>query len=163
MPINEIERRGFIKVYGKSVNKLTTDIAIFPVASIDKELRIKPYRITALWDTGATISAIKPHIMNQLKLQMSRTHSTKKIAGIGGLVTADFTFINLQLSYNFFIEYCPVYVIDLPCTADMIVGMDLIGMGDFAICNTDNKTSFTFAIPPFPNRLDFAGKIAKDQ
>ena len=55
MLINEIERRGFIKVYGKSVNKLTTDIDLFPVASIDKELRTKPYRITALWDTGATV------------------------------------------------------------------------------------------------------------
>lgn len=40
----------------------------------------------------------------------------------------------------------------------MLIGMDIIGMGDFAVCNTGNATSFTFAIPPFPDRLNFSEK-----
>ena len=42
--------------------------------------------------------------------------------------------------------------------ADMLIGMDIIGMGDFAVCNTDNKTSFSFAVPPFPDRIDLTAK-----
>jgi hypothetical protein len=36
--------------------------------------------------------------------------------------------------------------------------MDIIGMGDFAVCNTSNETSFSFAVPPFPDRINFADK-----
>jgi len=28
-------------------------------------------------------------------------------------------------------------------------------MGDFAVCNTENKTSFSFIIPPLPEKTDF--------
>jgi hypothetical protein len=37
--------------------------------------------------------------------------------------------------------------------------MDIIGMGDFAVCSAEKKTSFTFAVPPFTDRIDFTKKI----
>jgi len=39
--------------------------------------------------------------------------------------------------------------------------MDIINMGDCAICNADGKTSFSFALPPFPDRINFIDKINK--
>jgi hypothetical protein len=36
--------------------------------------------------------------------------------------------------------------------------MDIIRLGDFAVCNADNKTSFSFAMPPFQDRIDFVGR-----
>jgi hypothetical protein len=50
---------------------------------------------------------------------------------------------------------CPVYVTDFPGDEDILIGMDIIGMGDFVVCNTDGKTSFSFAIPPLPERTNF--------
>jgi hypothetical protein len=31
-------------------------------------------------------------------------------------------------------------------------------MGDFAVCNAGNKTSFSFVIPSFPDKVDFANQ-----
>jgi hypothetical protein len=42
--------------------------------------------------------------------------------------------------------------------ADMLIGMNLIQLGDFSISNWDIKTVFTFAIPPFQNRTDLYEK-----
>jgi len=55
-------------------------------------------------------------------------------------------------------HHCPVYVADFPGNADMLIGMDIINKGDFIICNTDNRTSFSFVMPPFPERTDFTQK-----
>jgi hypothetical protein len=32
---------------------------------------------------------------------------------------------------------------------DMLIGMDIIQLGDFSISNFEKKTVFTFAIPPY--------------
>jgi predicted aspartyl protease len=156
---NSTVYRGFSKSYGRPVNKLTTVVNILPVLSADKNFRSIPVEIKALWDTGATLTFIKPKFRDQLQLHMARTESTAVIAGVGGMVKADFTFVSVILAQNFKIEYCPVYVLDFPVNVDMIIGMDIIKLGDFVICNTDNKTSFSFAIPPFPDRIDLADKV----
>ena len=89
---------------------------------------------------------------------MIRIGSTAKIAGLGGLFDADYTVLSLRLRENFEINWCPVYVLDFSVDVDIIIGMDIIGMGDFAVCNTDNKTSFSFVMPPLPNKTDFTEK-----
>jgi len=73
-------------------------------------------------------------------------------------VTADVTLINLLLTPELEMEQWPVYIMDFPGDADILIGMDIIGMGDFAVCNVDNKTSFSFAVPPFPDRINLADK-----
>jgi len=151
--------RGFIKKYDKPTEKLTSYVNVFPVFSSNRTLCNVPIKLKALWDTGATVTAIRPETLNQLKSPLVNTGSSKKLAGIGGtVIEADYTLTNIYLTDNFFIEYCPTYVMDFPLNFDIIIGMDIIGMGDFAVCNIGNTTSFTFAIPPFPDRLDFAEK-----
>ena len=49
-----------------------------------------------------------------------------------------------------------INVVDFPGNFDMVIGMDIINMGDFAVCNADNKTSFSFIIPPLPNRINYS-------
>jgi hypothetical protein len=36
--------------------------------------------------------------------------------------------------------------------------MDIIRLGDFSIYNANNETLFSFAIPPFPEKIDLAEK-----
>jgi hypothetical protein len=158
MHINPTEYRGFIKSYDCPTNKLTTIINIIPIASIDKNLRNMAIEVKALWDTGATLSFIKPELRDNFKLSMVRTGSSATIAGVGGQVKADFTIVSLLLAQNFVLEYCPVYVVDFPVNFDMVIGMDIINMGDFAVSNTENKTSFSFVVPPLPDRINFAEK-----
>lgn len=40
-------------------------------------------------------------------------------------------------------------------------GMDIIKFGDLAISNKNNKTIFSFAIPPFENPTDLLEKANK--
>jgi hypothetical protein len=83
------------------------------------------------------------------------------MSGIGGDVEADGTLVSIWLAPNFVLELCPVYIIDFPGDEELLIGMDIIGMGDFAVCNTEEKTSFSFAVPPFPDRINFAEKADK--
>ncbi|MDR1575726.1 MAG: retropepsin-like domain-containing protein [Treponema sp.] len=155
---DHITYRGFTQSYTTSAIKLITPVSILPIASRDKSLRGVPVSLEALWDTGAMKTCMRPELRDRLKLQMYRIGSSVTMEGIGGKVKADFTIVLLFLTRNFGIEYCPVYVLDFPGSADIIIGMDIIRLGDFVVCNADSKTSFSFAMPPFQDRINFADK-----
>ena len=160
MPANHIEHQGFTKSYDCPRNKLITTANLFPITSFDKDLRNMPIEIKALWDTGATLTFIKPKLKEQLKLGMVRTDSSAVIAGVGGKVKADFTYASILISPNFLIQYCQVYVADFPVdNVDIIIGMDIINMGDFVVCNAENKTAFSFVVPPLPYRINLADNV----
>ncbi|MDR0689411.1 MAG: hypothetical protein LBG08_03965 [Spirochaetaceae bacterium] len=36
--------------------------------------------------------------------------------------------------------------------------MDIISMGDLFICNADNETLFSYAIPSLPDKIDLVDK-----
>jgi predicted aspartyl protease len=158
MTAKHIEYRGFTKIYDKPVNKLSMPVNVLPIVSDDKTLCNIPVQIEALWDTGATLTAIKPELRDRLKLCMFRIDSPLSIDGVGGIVKADFTVLSIFLTNNLVVEYCPVYVVDLPVNFEMIIGMDIIKLGDFAVSNSEGKTSISFASPSFPDRIDLARK-----
>jgi len=145
--------RGLIKPYNSLTNKLTSTAYMLPLASFDKDIRNIPVKLKVLWDTGATLTFIKPIIRDKLKLCMFKTDASADIAGLGGIFKADFSIASIILTENLKIDYCPVHVLDYPINFDMIIGMNIINMGDFLINNTDNKTSFSFVAPPLPERL----------
>jgi hypothetical protein len=152
------EHRGFFKLYDRLTNKLVSPVAMLPITATDKKLRTIPVKISALWDTGATMSCIKPELINQFKMSLLPDNYSITASGIGGSVRTDATVISIYLTENLIIEGCPVYITDFPGDTDLIIGMDIIGMGDFAVCNVDGKTSFSFAVPPFSDRVNFAVK-----
>jgi hypothetical protein len=156
---DHIEYRGFTQTYPSIVNRLITPISIAPVSSRNKAIRGIPVKLKALWDTGAMKSLIKPELVKRLDLQMYRVGSAVSFSGIGGRVKADFTMLTIFLTDNMGIEGCPAYVINFPGGADIIIGMDIINMGDFAVCNIEGQTSFSFAMPPLPDRIDFIDRI----
>ena len=159
MQANNTAYRAFIKNYNKPQKKLIMPVDILPVASSDSLISNIPIKIKSLWDTGATLTIIKPQLMDKLKLRMVRAGSSATIAGLGAnMHKADYTVLSIQLRDNFEINWCPVYVLDFSVDVDIIIGMDIIGMGDFAVCNTNNETSFSFAVPSFPDRINFAEK-----
>jgi hypothetical protein len=155
---NHIEYRGFIQSYGELVDRLTTVIYLLPLASADTKIRDIPIKLTALWDTGAMMTCMKPRLREQLTLRVITPNPPMTISGVGGTVRADRTIASIFLAATFVVEYCPIYVLDFPGNADLIIGMDIIAMGDFAVCNTNGATSFSFAMPPFPDRINLADK-----
>jgi len=155
---SRVTRRAFTVSYDKPVNKLITSVGILPLLTVDKTLSSVSLDVKALWDTGATVTCIKPALFERLKLRLFNLTGHTTLSGLGGDVTAKVTLVSLFLTPGLAIEYRPVYVANFPGDADILIGMDIIGKGDFAVCNADNKTSFSFAVPPFPDRIDLAEK-----
>jgi len=148
------EYRAFFTTYMGVTDELTTPVGIVPLYTTGPAACEAPFKIEALWDTGAMSTFIKPALWDRLKLRPLENGHTR-FAGVGGIVEADVSLVNLFLTSELMIECCPVYVADFPGSADILIGMDIIGMGDFAVCNTDGKTSFSFVVPSFPNRINF--------
>jgi predicted aspartyl protease len=153
-----VEYQAFTVVYDMLVSEISTPIKIEPPITSNKGLLGTRIEIEALWDTGATMTCIKPSLLDKLKLRQSKLIDSITMSGIGGDIKADGTLVSIWLTPNFVIEFCPVYIADFPGDEELLIGMDIISMGDFAICNADNKTSFSFAIPPFPDRINLTDK-----
>jgi len=149
---DHIEYQAFNISYGKPVNKLVAPINILPI------FHDTPVKIEALWDTGATATCIKPALFDRLKLRLLNINNHTTLAGVGGEAAAKITYAHLFITPTLELEFCPMYVVDFPSKADILIGMDIIGKGDFVVCNADNKTSFSFAIPSFPDRINLADK-----
>jgi hypothetical protein len=43
----------------------------------------------------------------------------------------------------------------------MLIGMDIIRLGDFHISNTGSRTLFSFVIPPLPEQFDLTRKAGE--
>lgn len=112
--------------------------------------------VVALWDTGATGSCIAMDVVEQLKLermgfQKMRTPSGTRDAGIYQ--------VDVLLPNHVLIESLIV------CDSEigeqgigLLIGMDIIKRGDFAVSNYGGKTAFSFRLPS-EGILDFVAGI----
>ena len=108
---------------------------------------------SALWDTGAMISVISPAIVSNLKLDIV---DTIKIAGINAEGLAEVAVVSIRFPNDAEIKDIRAAVCNMPPGNEMIIGMDVITQMDLAITNGGGKTQFSFAIPPFENKIDFS-------
>jgi len=147
------EYRAFTASFNELVDELTFPVKVWSEFVTGKPANTPPVEVTALWDTGAVVTCIKPWLKDQLNLRLLNIQTL--LEGVGGEVNAHVTLINIQLMCDVEIDDCPVRITDFPGDEDILIGMDIIGMGDFVVCNTGGKTSFSFAIPPLPKRTNF--------
>ena len=130
---------------GGFLNQLITDIEIAPAfdpASVNLQTNPpKPYK--ALWDTGATGTVITRKIVDDLGLK--QIGITKVFHGDGSTDQPVY-YINILLPHKVGFSY--VRATEGKLTGfDVLVGMDIIIKGDFAITNSDGRTTFSFRIP----------------
>lgn len=98
---------------------------------------------STMWDTGADVTIISKEVAEALHLTPVRKAA---ISGIGGLVYANVYKINLYILGKVKFEELEVFDGELE-DYDMIIGMDIISKGDFAITNKDEETWFSFRFP----------------
>ena len=104
----------------------------------------------ALWDTGATGSVITQKIINELNLIPV---SCVDVSTTQGTYEANCYFIDIRLTNGIVIPN--LYVVHgEPTGCDILIGMDIINRGDFAVSNFNNKTQFTFRMPSVED-IDF--------
>ncbi|MDR1160157.1 MAG: SEC-C domain-containing protein [Syntrophomonadaceae bacterium] len=114
------------------------------------------YEYQAIWDTGATSTVITPKVVKDLGL---RVVSVIKAHTPSGEMDCDQFYVNLFLPNH--VEIKRVRVTQaVPHNCDVLVGMDIIGMGDFAVSNYNGKTMFSFRIPSLGS-IDFVKNTYK--
>ena len=68
----------------------------------------------------------------------------------------------MHLPNNVVVTEVPVTEADaLAGDAEVLIGMDIIGLGDFAVSNFQGQTSFTFRIPSLKH-IDFVEDLADE-
>jgi hypothetical protein len=108
-----------------------------------KEANAKEY--TAIWDTGATSSAITQRVVNELELSVISRGITNTAAGAKETTMHD---VHLWLPNNVVVNHCLASCVDLELLGvDILIGMDVITQGDFSISNYEGKTVMSFRCP----------------
>ncbi len=100
-------------------------------------------QFNGLWDTGATGSAISKNIVEKLGLKPT---GVAKVFHADGESMVNTYLINIYLPNKVAIP--AVRVTEGTLTGfDLLIGMDIITMGDFSITNVSGKTTFSFRMP----------------
>ena len=104
----------------------------------------------AIWDTGATRTTVAPRVVTECGLVPT---GMVNLTGIHGTEPAPTFLVNLQLPNN---VQATVRVAQAGqiLGGDILIGMDIIGAGDFAISSWQGKTTFTYRFPS-QGRIDF--------
>lgn len=98
----------------------------------------------ALWDTGATGTVITRAVVDDCGLKpigLTKVHHAK------GEDTSAVYLISIFLPNRVCFPSLRVTEGDLAGDIDVLIGMDVITQGDFAVTNLDGKTVFSFRIP----------------
>ena len=103
----------------------------------------KSLKCTALWDTGATNTVITKNVAHSLNLPIT---GMAMVNHAGGMSQVPKHVVNIMLPNNVGIPFTEVTEGDLK-GCDVLIGMDIITKGDFAITNVGGKTTFSFRIP----------------
>ena len=109
-----------------------------------------PAIVNALWDTGATHSAITPQLAQRLNLPII---DITRVNSVNGIKESPVYKIDLILPNQVLVSAIRVTEATV-VGSDVLIGMDIINLGDFAVSNFQGKTWFTFRIPSMED-IDF--------
>ena len=108
-------------------------------------------KFLAIWDTGATGSVITKKVVDDCGL---KPISMAKVSTANGETTTPVYLASVFLPNK--VAFTQVRMVEGKIAGDkeVLIGMDIISQGDFAVTNKDGKTAFSFRIPSI-ERIDF--------
>ncbi len=136
-----------VKTPGRA-SRITTEVVVTP--AFDPKTQPPPaakHTTIALWDTGASRSAISPAIVQALSLVPV---GTVKVQHAGGTSDSPTYLVNFRLPNSVAVVGIIVSEFSgMPGAGgfDVLIGMDIITFGDLAITNLNGKTCMSFRTP----------------
>lgn len=125
----------------------------------DGARRAKPFK--CLWDTGASMTLVSPQVAEALKLDLL-DESVTLCSGLGGTSRVKLRMALLHVVLGAIPLRLKVGVVEMPSSdddIDVVLGMDLIAQGSFAISYDGGQLMFSFCYPPAPIPLDFTSML----
>jgi hypothetical protein len=110
-------------------------------------------KVNALWDTGASITAVSDRLAKMLDL--TRIGFAEMGTARGNETTSTY-FIDVKL--RGIPPIADVSVVEFVGQGqfDIIIGMDIMSLGDFAVTTGAGRTVLSFRIPPNDVSIDYA-------
>ncbi|MEY2577531.1 MAG: hypothetical protein QOI49_355 [Verrucomicrobiota bacterium] len=109
--------------------------------------------VTAIWDTGAMGSVVTQAVVDNCILKQV---GMKMVSGVHSQELSPVYLVNIELP-NIGFRNISVTLGKLPKGTDLLIGMDIIAQGDFAITNFGGNTVFTFRCPS-EAKIDFVAE-----
>lgn len=154
-------QHAFTTRYGGRTRVLHTKVGVcLPVTP--EEVRAgqtKLVEYVAIWDTGATHSAITQKVVADLGLKPT---GVREVRHGGGKSLNNTYLVNISLPNGVMVGQVRVTEVQLIPNDNLsddrqpqvLIGMDIIGMGDFAVTNSGGKTTMSYCIPSV-REIDF--------
>ena len=111
----------------------------------------------AIWDTGATGTVITAKVAKDLGLKPTGVVTSHHA---GGSHTVNTYLVNVYLPNSIRIVAVKVIEAVLSGNTEMLIGMDIISLGDFAFTNLKGEACFTFRIPSI-KQIDYVAENKK--
>jgi hypothetical protein len=141
--------RCFTSQYKGINNRLTNQVrigaAIANIATVRKIGNYTTFGYLAAWDTGATNSMINHKVAQDCGLNPI---GIMDISTAGGIIEKrNVYFVSIWLPNKVCLPQVKVVEANLSHGVDLLIGMDVINMGDFTVTNFNNVTTFSFRMP----------------
>jgi hypothetical protein len=117
-------------------------------------------KIRAKWDTGANHTVISVNLKDRLNLTPI---DSEVLSGVGGSMVIDVVRLAIKLPNGLFISSKHIGVCNIKSAQgiDILIGMDIIQLGDFHISNAGDKSLFSFVIPSLPVPFSLSASLAR--
>jgi len=159
MPPNVPKELSFTARYGSRKNALPTEILISKPyrpgvsGTVSTDIVNEAKKYVGIWDTGATNSVISKKVVDECGLiptGMAMVHSATESKPCETFLVSIFlpnkvAFPAVRVTKGM-LKDC-----------DVLIGMDLINQGDFAITHNDGKTTLSFRMPSM-EQIDFVAQ-----
>lgn len=143
--------RSFTLLFDSRISVIHTPVEISSAYNPASDSRPDHKQYNAVWDTGATNTVITRKVVGDLNLAPI---SMALVNHAGGQSTQPVFLVNVLLPNNVGFAHIRVTEGQITDQADVLIGMDIINHGDFAITHKFGKTKFTFRIPSIED-IDF--------
>jgi predicted aspartyl protease len=137
-------------------NEVLVSEAFTPPAEIVNPQEYKAKKYKAIWDTGATGTVITQKVIDDCDLKPIGVVNVKTTKG---LFKTNSYLVNVWLPNRVIVDNVQGCLGEIG-DADVLIGMNIISQGDFAITNKDGKTVFSFRLPSVEH-IDFVEKPFK--
>lgn len=157
MQTNKTFHHAFKVDYPGIVNVLKTEIGVSYPVMLNNDPNKPIIHTVAIWDTGATNTVISQNLVGLLELlPVDKTENFTA----GGIIETNVYYVDVLLPNNVLFQNVRVTEATLD-GFDVLVGMDIICAGDFAIANAGGKTHFSYCCPPHKNKICLYEKSMK--
>jgi predicted aspartyl protease len=136
------EFKAFTRGFPGRTNLLSSSVEISKATKTGERVSIFP--AMAMWDTGANCCCITKTVAKELGLSAVRKVSVLTAAGY---IVENIYEVCFHLPNDVAINLEATEISEVSGGMDALIGMNIIGLGDFAISNFEGRTHMTFRVP----------------